>query len=210
MRSVLICVLLTVCLVFVMAATATSSIPSGLTVILDFRGAHSDPSIREMERESTSILKTTGLKLAWRLRNQTGGESYPDLVVMTFNGSCRFDPAPRVYDEMGPLASTKTTNHIIQSFGEVDCDHVVGTARSAMASADYANADLLVGRALGRVVTHEIVHMLTHSAEHGHDGVFEAGLSGKQLIAPTLALSAMDVDRLMSGYESEQCLGCTR
>jgi hypothetical protein len=205
MRPVLICVLLTVCLVFVMAATATSPItPSGLTVILDFKGAHSEPSIREMERESGSILQTTGLKLDWRLRNQTAGQAYANLVVMTFNGSCKFDPAPRNYDELSPLASTTTTDHRIQSFGQVDCDHVVSSARSAMVSVDYARADMLVGRALGRVVVHEIVHMLTHSAEHGRDGVFEATLSGKQLIAPTLPLAAMDVDRLMSGFEGEQ------
>jgi hypothetical protein len=204
MRSVLICVLLTVCLVFMMAATATSPIPSGLTVILDFKGVHSDPSVREMERESGSILQTTGLKLDWRLRDQSSGQAYPDLVVMTFNGTCKFGPAPRNFDALGPLASTKTTDHKIQSFGQVDCDHVVSTARSAMASMDYAHADMLVGRALGRVVVHEIVHMLTHSAEHGRDGVFEAALSGKQLIAPTLPLAAMDVDRLMSGLEGEQ------
>jgi hypothetical protein len=204
MRSVLICVLLTVCLVFAMAATATSSIPSGLTVILDFKGIHSEPSIREMERESGSILQTTGLKLDWRLRNQTGGQAYPDLVVMTFNGVCKFDPAPRNFDSLGPLASTTTTDHKIQSFGQVDCDHVISTARSAMASMDYAQADMLVGRALGRVVVHELVHMLTHSAEHGRDGVFEAALSGRQLIAATLPLAAMDVDRLMSGLEGEQ------
>jgi hypothetical protein len=204
MRPVLICVFLTACLVFTMAANATHSIPPGLTVILDFKGAHSDPSIREMERESGNILNTTGLKLDWRLRNQTAGQAYPDLVVMTFNGVCKFDPAPRNYDQLGPLASTKTTDHKIQSFGEVDCDHVISSARSAMASADYKRADLLVGRALGRVVVHELVHMLTHSAEHGHDGVFEAALSGKQLIAPTLPLAAMDVDRLMSGFEGDQ------
>ena len=122
---------------------------------------------------------------------------------MTFNGSCKFGPAPRAFDEVGPLASTLTTDHRIQSFGQVDCDHVIGTARSAMLG-DFAHADLLVGRALGRVVTHEIVHMLTQSAEHGNDGVFESALSGRQLIAPTLPLSAMDVDRLMSGFEGEQ------
>jgi hypothetical protein len=204
MRSVLICVLLTVCLVFMMAATATSPVPSGLTVILDFKGVHSDPSVREMERESGSILQITGLKLDWRLRDQTSGQAYPDLVVMTFNGTCKFDPAPRNFEALGPLASTLTTDHKIQSFGQVDCDHVVSTARSAMASIDYKHADMLVGRALGRVVVHEIVHMLTHSAEHGRDGVFEAALSGRQLIAPTLPLAAMDVDRLMSGLEGEQ------
>jgi hypothetical protein len=207
MRPVLIYPLLAVCLVFAAVATATSRIPSGLTVILDFRGAHSDSSILEMERESGSILKTTGLRLDWRLRDDAPKSAYPNLVVMTFNGACKFDPTPQAYDESGPLANTKTTNHIIQSFGQVDCDHVVGTARSAMFGADYAHADMLVGRALGRVVVHEIVHMLTQSAEHGRDGVFRESLSGKQLIAPSLPLSAMDVDRLMSvmsGYESEQ------
>jgi hypothetical protein len=197
MRPVLICVVLTVCVVFGMMATATASIPSALTVILDFRGAHSDRSVLEMERESASILKTTGLKLDWRLRNQTEGEVYPDLVVMRFNGSCKFDPAPRIYDERGPLASTLTTDHEIRPFGQVDCDHVAEAARSAMASADYQRADVLVGRALGRVVAHEIVHMLTHSAKHGTDGVFEPALTGGQLIAPELPLSAMDADRLL-------------
>jgi hypothetical protein len=157
-----------------------------------------------MERESGDILKATGLKLDWRLRDQTAGQTYPDLVVMTFNGSCKFSQTPRVYDELGPLASTKTTDHVIQSFGEVDCDHVISAARSAMFGRDFAQADMLVGRALGRVVVHEIVHMLTNSAKHGHDGVFEAALSGRQLIAPSLPLSAMDVDRLMSGLEGEQ------
>ena len=204
MRSVLICVLLTVCFVFAMAATSTHSIPSGLTVIMDFRGAHSDPSIREMESESGNILKHAGVKLDWRQRDQADLQTYPDLVVMTFNGSCKFDQGQRFYDANGPLASTKTTDHIIQSFGQVDCDHVISTARAAMFGGDFKRADLLVGRALGRVVVHEIVHMLTNSAEHGHDGVFEAALSGRQLIAPSLPLSAMDVDRLMSGLEGEQ------
>ena len=200
MRPVLICAVLMVCLVFAMAGNSGHPLPPGLTVILDFRGAHSDPSIAEMERESASILKTTGLKLDWRLRNQVIGQAYPDLVIMTFKGACKFDPARRNYDEMLPMGSTSTTNHVIQPYGQVDCDHVIETARSAM-SGDFAHADLLVGRALGRVVTHEIVHMLTHSAEHGRDGVFESALSGKQLIAPTLALSAMDVDRLMDNSE---------
>ena len=197
MRPVLICALLTVCLVFAMAATVAHTIPSGVTVIMDFRGAHSDSSIREMERESGDILKNTGLQLDWKLRDQTAGATYPDLVIMTFKGSCKFDPVPAIYDELGPLAGTKTTDHVIQPFGLVDCDHVVQSARSAMFGGDFAHADVLLGRALGRVVTHELVHMLTHSAQHGQDGVFEAALSGKQLISPKLPLSELDVDRLL-------------
>jgi hypothetical protein len=196
MRPVLICAVLMVCLIFAVTATSNPPIPSSLTVIMDFRGTHSDRSIREMERESGSILHATGLQLDWRLKSQANGEVYANLVVMRFNGSCEFDPAPRFYDELGPLASTRTAGHQILPFGEVDCDHVVGSARAAMDGMDYEGADVLVGRALGRVVAHEIVHMLTQSAEHGHEGVFESALSGRQLIAPSLPLSAMDANRL--------------
>ncbi|HVY94338.1 MAG TPA: hypothetical protein VHA14_16370 [Bryobacteraceae bacterium] len=205
MRSVLVGATLALGFVFALWAN-TPRIPRGLTVVMDFRGAHSDKSIHEMQLETASILKDTGIKLDWRLLNQTEGRAYPDLVVMTFRGACQFDRVVREYDLQGPLASTKTTDHQIQSFGQVDCDHVVSSARSAMFGGDFAHADLLVGRALGRVVTHELVHMLTGAKDHGHDGVFESGLSGRQLIAPKLPLSPADLDRLLYGGESEQVI----
>lgn len=204
MRSVLFCATLAVSFVVAMAATTPRGTPKGLTVVMDFKGAHSEPSIREMERESGTILKSTGLKLDWRLRNQTDGETYRELVVMTFNGTCKFDRNVRAYNPRGPLASTRTTDHVIQPFGQVDCDHVVSTARSAMFGGDFARGDMLVGRALGRVVVHELIHMLTKSRDHAREGVFEAGLSGKQLIAAELPLNAIGVNLLMPGYESEQ------
>jgi hypothetical protein len=173
--------------------------PSVLTVIMDFKGPHSTASLKEMKRESGLILSSTGVKLDWKILGQDPFASYSDLVVMTFKGSCEFEPAPPRYDELGPigpLATTKTTNGEVQPFGEVNCDRVVNSARSAMAPEDFARGDLLVGRAMGRVVAHELVHMLTRSGEHGHEGVQKPALSGKQLIAASLPLSALDIDRL--------------
>ena len=54
---------------------------------------------------------------------------------------------------------------------------------------DYARADLLFGRALARVVAHELIHMLSNSPEHGAAGVMKASLSGKELIAANLPLA---------------------
>ena len=48
---------------------------------------------------------------------------------------------------------------------------------------------------MGRVVAHELFHMLTKSGQHGSQGVEKAALSGKQLIASYLPLSAYDVAR---------------
>jgi hypothetical protein len=65
-----------------------------------------------------------------------------------------------------------------------------------MSGGDFGNADVLLGRALGRVLAHEVVHILAKSGAHGHAGVAKTALSGSQLIAPELRLEAEDVERI--------------
>jgi hypothetical protein len=149
-----------------------------------------------MEREAQGILKPSGLRLDWRLRTDASLDSYNDLVVVRFKGACKVEPVPYVYDELGPLAFTYATDGTLQPFGEVACDQVAASVRSAMAGSDFKHADVLMGRALGRVLVHELVHMLTKSARHGHEGVERQALSGRELISASLPLSALDLDRL--------------
>ena len=179
-----------------LAATPPDLVPAGVTVVLDVKGPFTPAALLEMQRESSRIIEVSGVKLDWRSRGEASRASYSDLIVMTFKGSCSFDPAPPLYDELGPYAVTRTENGEVQPFGEVDCDRVVNSVRSAMFGGDYAHADLLIGRALGRVVAHEIVHMLTKSSRHSSEGVEKPALSGRQLIAASLPLSAFDIDRL--------------
>ena len=196
MLRVPICVCLIAGLAVPLGAGVDRVSPSMLTVILDFKGPHSRTSLKEMKRESGQILHSSGVDLDWRVLGEDPFASYSDLVVMTFRGACEYEPAAPIYDELGPLALTRTTNGEVQPFGEVDCDRVVSSARTAMSGNDYSRGDLLIGRAMGRVVAHELVHMLTKSGQHGTEGVEKRALSGRQLIAPTLPLSAFDIARL--------------
>jgi hypothetical protein len=201
MRPVYACACLIAVFAALPAPAATPVLPPhppgfDVTVILDFKGGYSTQARREMQRESAAILHSSGVRLDWKVLEESRGKSYKDLVVMTFRGVCEYEPAPPRYDELGPYATTKTSDGQILPFGEVDCDRVVNSARMAMSGADYDRADLLVGRALGRVVAHELVHMLTKSAEHGTEGVERPALSGRQLIGAFLPLSAFDTKRL--------------
>lgn len=171
--------------------------PLVLAVILNFKGPHSRASVEEMKHESALILRASGVRLDWHLLGDDPYASYPDLVVMTFRGTCQFEPAPPLDDETGALAITYATDGEILPFGEVNCDRVVNTARRAMRGNDFTRANLLVGRAMGRVVAHELFHMLTKSAEHGTEGVEQPALSGKQLIANSLPLSTFDIARFV-------------
>jgi hypothetical protein len=197
MRPVYFCAFWLASLALSSGAAPVVAAPADVTVIIDVQGTYSPVSFSEMKREAAQIIHASGVRLDWRLRSESMNATFNDLVVMTFKGSCSFDPAPPLYDELGPLAVTRTADGEVQPFGEVNCDRVVNSVRSAIFGGDYARADLLVGRALGRVVAHELVHMLTKSGQHAPEGVQKASLSGRQLIAASLPLSAMDIDRLI-------------
>src|SRR5262249_10824865 len=159
MRHVKICAVLLLAAAVVPAASLPPAPPAVLTVILNFTGNYSAPDMTPMQQDVGQIIKDTAPTLNSPVQNKAGSESCNDLVVMTFKVSCVLNPMPPMYDELGPYAITRTTGGEIQPFGEVDCDHVVSSLHSAMNGDDYAKSDLVLGRALGRVVAHELVHM---------------------------------------------------
>jgi hypothetical protein len=202
MRPVYVCALIIASLPGLTAAASMDVPPPShpvlpdVTVVLDIKGSFSPGALRQMQKEAGDIIGTSGIQLGWLMRSEAYSATFNDLVVMTFKGSCALDPAPPLYDELGPYAFTRVANGEVQPFGEVDCDRVVSSVKAAMFGDDYSKADLLMGRALGRVVAHELVHMLTKSAHHAHEGVEKSSLSGRQLISASLPLSDLDIDRL--------------
>jgi hypothetical protein len=186
---------LTACLLFAALPGFGTVRTTNLTVILDFKGPYSQQSVDAMKLETQGILKTAGVHLDWRSREEAIDHSFADLVVVRFNGACQLPPPAPLYDELGPLASTYETDGQVQPFSEVSCDRVSAFVRSGLHGGDFKRADLLIGRALGRVVAHELVHMLTGAKDHSHEGVFKPGLTVEQLMAGELPLSPGDIER---------------
>jgi hypothetical protein len=170
-----------------------------VTVVLQFDGPQQERSVEQMKRETEQIVKDAGLRLEWRARDEVGREVFPNLVVVRFKGKCVLEPVPALYDERGPFAFTYNADGQVLPFSEVDCNHVRASVQSAMGGDDFGRPDYLMGRALGRVVAHELVHILARTGSHGREGVAQPAFSGKDLIGPPLRLSRDDVDRLRRG-----------
>lgn len=172
------------------------SFAEGITIVLDFQGPRSEPSVAEMKREFAGIMKDSPLRFDFRSRNDASREEYSDLLVVRFTGKCVLEPVGYLYDERGPMAFTYSTDGIVQPFSAVACDKVTSAVRSAMAGGDFAKSDLLLGRALGRVLAHEVMHILSKSGAHGRTGIAKTALSGSQLIAPELRFGSQDLERM--------------
>ncbi len=144
-----------------------------------------------MQKEVESVMRSSGMKLNFKLKSElSAGETFSEVVMMSFRGKCGMDNFPIVFDERGPLAFARTVNGEVQPYGVVRCDHVRKSVRSAMWGKDYSEADTLLGRALGRVVAHELYHMLGKTQDHAHEGIARKALSGKALVSDKLEFTA--------------------
>jgi hypothetical protein len=143
-----------------------------------------------MEAESQRIAKQAGIRVRFLERSKAAAEEFSDLVVFRMKGRCEMDTMPALLDERGPFAWAFTADGNVLPFGEVKCDRVRESIKTALRPADYRKADELFGRALGRVVAHELYHMLANTKHHGKSGVAKDALSAKQLISEKLDFSA--------------------
>lgn len=174
-----------------------------LTVVVTFDSPYSDRSFQQMKRETEDIVRDSGLRLEWRSRSDATGESFGNLVVLRFTGKCVLESSASRGSERGPLAFTYNTDGQVLPFSEVSCNRITASLWPAMLGDDFARSDYLLGRALGRVVAHELVHILTRSSEHGEDGVARQALSAHELLGAPLRLSAGDMERLRRGLTGQ-------
>lgn len=185
------------CALLATASFAAAAEPPSVTVVVDFEQPPSELSFATMQKEAESILIAAGRKLNFKLKSEAAaGDSYADVVVMSFIGRCGMDNFPVVFDERGPLAFAHTVDGEVLPFGVVQCDRVKKSVKSAMWGKDYKDGNLLMGRALGRVLAHELYHILAKTEDHANEGVARKALSGKALISDKLTFSPKQIEKL--------------
>jgi hypothetical protein len=147
-----------------------------------------------MKQELGAILKDSGIQIDWRERNQVSStESFSNLVVVKFRGACKMDPAANREMEPGPLAFTHTSDGAILPFSEVECDRVRSTLVRAMTGQTHGHSEIVYGRAMARVLAHELYHVLAGTESHSRQGLTQRALSGAELASDQLEL---DPDQL--------------
>jgi ABC-type Fe3+/spermidine/putrescine transport system ATPase subunit len=179
--------------IFTLALCATFAAPIGtspeVAVVLQVDETFSPQAWQAMEAESKRIAKQAGIRVRFVERSQAAAEQFTDLVVFRMKGKCEMDTTPALLDERGPFAWAFTADGNVLPFGEVKCDRVRESIKTALHPSDYRKADQLFGRALGRVVAHELYHMLANTKKHGKSGVAKDALSAQQLISEKLDFS---------------------
>jgi hypothetical protein len=149
-----------------------------ITVYTSFQGKPPRAVQAALQDELEQIMAPIGLRVQWRsLSAVRGNEVSVELAVVTFKGRCDVRglsarPVP-VTPEVGPgpLGWTHVSDGNILPFSDVDCDRIRGFIQATLLTVSPPDREEVFGRALGRVVAHELYHIFADTQQHGSVGV---------------------------------------
>ena len=129
----------------------------------------------EMKREVDALMEGAGYSVSWRSPGDFGqDEGDAAVIVSEFQGVCEV-PRPGAIlappDAGAILASTAVSDGEVLPFIDVDCATVARLLGPALLDQASGRRTFLYGRALGRVVAHELFHALTGTREHDQSGI---------------------------------------
>jgi hypothetical protein len=161
-----------------------------VTVLIDFDRPHSARSVAAMERETAHIMEASGIRLEWQMmKDLAPNAEFSEFVVVRFRGSCATDDVAMPMDERGILGLSYASDGEVLPFGEVQCDRVKQSMRRVVSASRFRISEDLLGQALGRVVAHEMYHMLANDRHHTEKGVTRSSLTANDLVSGELLYS---------------------
>jgi hypothetical protein len=178
-------------------AAATNPAASTISIYYSLDTPPAPAAWKSMQSEVSRIFDPASVYINWRLLDARGGETDSELVVVRFRGPCTADhwqAGGRQLSAGGgyPLADSNISNGRILPFADVDCNAL----RSYLAGEQFADPAATLGKAMARVLSHEIYHILTASPGHAHSGIARAEHSRAELTANTFAFGKMETDWL--------------
>lgn len=201
MRIKLFHPLLLMALFAIPPAVYSQALPS-VAVYMNFESRPSDRSVGEMKREVEALLEPAGLHIDWRSLDAAAGESFSDLYVFHFRGRCQVDQIQLLFSELGPygdtvvLGAAKTVDERVQPFGSLECDPIRKSITPRILGLAHPEREAVFGRALGRVLAHELYHMMTGYSKHAQSGVFKASHKRDELTSERFAFEQKEQTEL--------------
>lgn len=168
-----------------------------LTIYTHFEQPYSDASVKRMKAEIGAIMRPAGRNVEWRsLDAARDRESAAELVVVTFKGGCRVEgPAPSVA-RPGALGSTHVSDGDVLPFTDIHCDRIRRLIGPRVKARDVETRQKLLGRAMGRVLAHELYHVIAKTTAHASSGLAKAYYNAGDLMAKKLEFRQKDAARL--------------
>ena len=183
-----------------------------ITLYTKFEQTTSPEVVAAMREEVANIMEPIGIAFEWRnLADATGSEVSVELAVITFKGACTTVAlSPHTRGNPGALGWTHVSDGIILPFSEVDCDRIRTFMQRELLAREPAIRSMLFGRAVGRVLAHELYHIFANTSHHGSCGVGKGAYSVQELISNDFRFEDKETEILRARTHTEGGLAFTQ
>ena len=166
-----------------------------ITIYTRFLQSASATSIEYMKAELHAVLPS--LRFEWRALDAADGTEVVDqLMVVKFTGACNSDvPVPPAAPS-GALGWTYVTGGEVLPFANVDCDKIRELLGPHLAGASPLARGRILGRAMARVLAHELYHFLTKATGHASQGLAKPFYSGGDLASEHFVFEDAQLDQI--------------
>jgi len=179
------------------AGAEPEPIVAPIIVYTGYQHQPSAPVSDAIRSEVTGILAHAGIEFDWgSLAGSKANEKSLDLAVIHLKGRCDIAGLLPNRGEPGALGWTYVSDGAILPFGDVDCDRVRSFIQVGLLGVPAKQREQAFGRAVGRVLAHELYHILTRSPHHGSKGVGKAEYTVRDLLSDAFVFDETDSEQL--------------
>jgi len=161
------------------------AISSQVTLYTAFQQAPPDGVAPAIESELGNIMLPAGLHFDWHPLSEAGGRVSFQLAVVHFKGQCDTQDLRPEWGYPDPLGWTHVSDGEILPFIDVNCDGVRLFTQRSLISLTGPGRDAAYGRAVARVLAHELYHFLANTKGHASGGLAKAAYSVEELLGET-------------------------
>ncbi len=180
------------------AALSAQSVPP-TTLYTEFQQQPPAVVLDSIRGETEAIMGRMGIGLEWRsLAAARGNEVSAQLAVIHFQGRCDASGLTPQRVQPGALGWTHESDGVILPFGAVDCDGIRTFLQVDLLAVPVGDRERVFGRAVGRVLAHELYLILTRSSHHSPEGVGKAAYAVRDLLAGRFVFDAAESAELRS------------
>jgi hypothetical protein len=170
-----------------------------LTLVVSPELFNSGSAFEELKRETARLVSPADYTFAWLQKGrQVLGEAFEQVVVIQFRGACHSRPEGEISIAGGirSLATTAVSDGQVLPFVQVDCDRTRQLVSSVLAGLPSGAREALYGRALGRVLAHELYHVLAQTTSHKEQGVSKPCFRLADLLSTRFRFDAVSIAQM--------------
>lgn len=160
-------------------------------------------AVREAAQEElAAVVMPIGILVQWRsVADSSSDPSWNRIAIIHFSGHCDASEVHRRPPHPWKFGSTWVSDGKVIPSAEIRCDVLRAYLAPTLVSEQRQRAAVF-GRALGRVLAHELYHILAETKRHGTGGVGKKSFTPAQLTADEFQFEEVEAQRVRLAISS--------